>query len=126
MSNPNVRHVVPNSNGGWDVKAGGAQRASAHTDTQARAQDRARTIIGNAGGGEMLMHGPDGQIRAKDTIAPEMTRATSRVDRQRSRGMRRGRSMLWLRGCFPLVGFVDSAVRRSLSRHTRHAEPDLM
>jgi hypothetical protein len=70
LTNPNNRHVVPNPNGGWDVKAGDAQRASAHTDTQAQAQDRARTIIGNAGGGEMLTHGRDGQIRAKDTVAP--------------------------------------------------------
>ncbi|MDQ4213718.1 DUF2188 domain-containing protein [Microbacterium capsulatum] len=70
MTNSNDRHVVPNPKGGWDVKAGDAQRASAHTDTQAKAQARARDIIGNAGGGEMLTHGRDGQIRAKDTIAP--------------------------------------------------------
>jgi len=62
------RHVVPNPDGGWDVKKPGASRASAHTDTQAQAQDRARTILGNAGGGEMLTHGRDGEIRAKDTI----------------------------------------------------------
>ena len=68
MANPNDRHVVPNENGGWDVKAGSAQRASAHTDTQAQAQARARAIIGNAGGGEMLTPGRGGQIRAKDTI----------------------------------------------------------
>lgn len=64
------RHVVPNSEGGWDVRKPGATRSSAHTETQAEAQDRARTILGNAGGGEMLTHGRDGQIRAKDTIAP--------------------------------------------------------
>lgn len=70
MTNPNDRHVVPNANGGWDVKANGAQRASAHADTQAEAQARARQIVSNAGGGEMLTHGRDGQIRAKDTINP--------------------------------------------------------
>jgi hypothetical protein len=70
MSNSNDRHVVPSKDGGWDVKAGGAQRASAHTDTQAQAQARAREIIHNAGGGEMLTHGRDGAIRAKDTIKP--------------------------------------------------------
>jgi hypothetical protein len=68
LTNPNDRHVVPGANGGWNVKAAGAQRASAHTGTQAQA--RAREIIHNAGGGEMLTHGRDGQIRAKDTIAP--------------------------------------------------------
>jgi Type ISP C-terminal specificity domain/Uncharacterized protein conserved in bacteria (DUF2188)/N-6 DNA Methylase len=64
------RHVVPNPDGGWDVKKPGAVRASAHADTQAAAQDRAREIIHNQGGGEMLTHGKDGTIRAKDTIPP--------------------------------------------------------
>jgi hypothetical protein len=59
------RQVVPNPNGGWDVHAGGS-RASAHTETQAEAIDRARTIVGNRGGGELTIHGRDGQIRSKD------------------------------------------------------------
>lgn len=70
MPNSNNRHIVQNPNGGWDVKGANAGRSSAHTDTQAQAIDRARTIVGNAGGGEVLIHGRDGQIRAKDTIAP--------------------------------------------------------
>jgi hypothetical protein len=64
------RHVVPNPSGGWDVKKGDAARASAHADTQAEGQARAREIINNAGGGELLTHGRDGEIRAKDTIRP--------------------------------------------------------
>ena len=48
MSNNNRRHVVPNQNGGWDVCAPGAQRSSAHTDTQAEAVRRAGEIVGNA------------------------------------------------------------------------------
>lgn len=44
MSNNNRRHVVPNENGGWDVRAPGAQRSSAHTDTQADAVRRAGEI----------------------------------------------------------------------------------
>lgn len=51
MSN---RNVVPNPNGGWDVRGGG-DRASAHTDTQAEAIDRARQIVRNAGGGEFVV-----------------------------------------------------------------------
>jgi hypothetical protein len=70
MPNSNDRHIVQNANGGWDVKAPGASRSSAHTDTQAQAIDRGRQIVGNAGGGELNIHGRDGQIRAKDTIAP--------------------------------------------------------
>jgi len=64
------RHVVPNPDGGWDVKKPDALRASAHANTQAEAQDRAREIIRNQGGGEMLIHGKHGAIRAKDTIKP--------------------------------------------------------
>ena len=70
MTNPNNRHVVPNSGGGWDVKAPGAQRASAHTDTQVDAIQRAKTIVHNQGGGEVRIHGKDGQIRNNDTVRP--------------------------------------------------------
>lgn len=68
MSNDNKRHVVPNPDRGWDVVKPGAARASSHHDTQADAISRARDIIGNAGGGELNIHGRDGAIRAKDTI----------------------------------------------------------
>lgn len=67
-NNNNDRHVVPSEKGGWDVKAQGAARASTHHDTQAEAINRARGIIGNAGGGELVTHNREGQIRAKDTI----------------------------------------------------------
>ncbi|MEU0535505.1 DUF2188 domain-containing protein [Amycolatopsis tolypomycina] len=60
------RHVVPNPNGGWEVKKPGAGRASAHTDTQAQASARAREITANTGG-ETVVHGRDGRIRQKDT-----------------------------------------------------------
>ncbi len=62
----NDRHVVPNPDGGWDVKKPGASRASAHEDTQAAATARARQITANTGG-DTVIHGRDGQIRAKDT-----------------------------------------------------------
>lgn len=65
----NDRHVVPHADGGWDVKAPHAERASSHHDTQAEAIDRAREIIGNAGGGELVTHGMDGRIRESDTVA---------------------------------------------------------
>lgn len=68
MSNPNNRHVVPDSDGGWEVRAPGAARASAHLDTQAQAYDRAREIVSNLGGGEVVIHGRDGQIRNSNTI----------------------------------------------------------
>jgi hypothetical protein len=65
------RHVVPNPGGGWDVKAENAKRASSHHETQAQAIDRAREIIRNKGGGELSIHGEDGKVREKDTVAAE-------------------------------------------------------
>ena len=66
----NERHVVPNLDGGWDVTAPGADRASAHRDTQAEAVGRAREIVQNSGGGEVVIHDREGRIRDSDTIAP--------------------------------------------------------
>lgn len=66
----NNRHIVPKPDGDWDVKAPGAVRASTHHDTQSDAINRAREIVHNAGGGEVVTHDRDGQIRDSDTIAP--------------------------------------------------------
>lgn len=66
----NERHVVPNPEGGWDVKAPGADRSSSHKPTQGEAIDRAREIVGNSGGGEIVIHGRNGQIRDSDTVSP--------------------------------------------------------
>jgi hypothetical protein len=70
MSNDNRRHVVPNKDGGWDVQKPGASRASAQADTQMEAIVRAKEIVGNAGGGEVRIHGQDGKIRNSDTVKP--------------------------------------------------------
>lgn len=70
MSKDTDRHVVPNPDGGWDVVKPGADRASSHQPTQADAIDRAREIVGNAGGGEVVIHRPDGTIRDSDTVSP--------------------------------------------------------
>jgi hypothetical protein len=66
----NERHVVRNPEGGWDIRAPGAQRSSGHTGTQADAIDRAREIVANSGGGEVVIHGRDGRIRDTDTVPP--------------------------------------------------------
>ena len=66
----NERHVTPHPDGGWQVTKPGADRASARTDTQSAAIDRAREILGNDGGGEAVIHRPDGSIRDSDTVAP--------------------------------------------------------
>jgi hypothetical protein len=64
------RHVVPSPDGGWDVKKPDADRASSHHPTQAEAEQRAKEIVGNLGGGEVVIHRPDGSIRDSDTVAP--------------------------------------------------------
>jgi hypothetical protein len=66
----NERHVVPDPDGGWNIVKPNADRASAHTDTQAQAIDRAREIVCNSGGGEVVIHRPDGSIRNSDTVPP--------------------------------------------------------
>jgi len=68
MSNENDRYVVHNPEGGWDVRAGGAERASGHFETQAEAYARAREIVGNLGGGEVRIQGQDGRFRNSNTI----------------------------------------------------------
>lgn len=70
MSKDTDRHVVPSPGGGWDVKKPGAGRSSSHQSTQSGAIDRAREIVHNAGGGEVVIHRPDGTIRDSDTVAP--------------------------------------------------------
>ena len=69
MATPSKR-IVQKTDTGWEVRAPGAARASAVADTQADAIDRARTILRNDNGGELLVRGVNGQIRAQDTIAP--------------------------------------------------------
>ena len=66
----NERHVVPNPEGGWDVVAPNSGRASSHHGTQAEAIARAREIVHNTGGGELVIHGTDGRIRDSDTVPP--------------------------------------------------------
>ena len=42
-----THHVVHNQNGGWDVRKGGAQRASGHFKTKKQAIDAGRKISQN-------------------------------------------------------------------------------
>lgn len=59
-------HVVPNPDGGWDVKKRGAERASGHYETKADAVKEGREISQNQGT-EFFIHGKDGQIQQKDS-----------------------------------------------------------
>lgn len=70
MTEPSKRVVQRRSDGDWEVRKPGADRASAVTSTQAEGIQRARTILGNDGGGELQVRSLKGTIRAQDTIAP--------------------------------------------------------
>lgn len=63
-------HVTPRDHGreGWAVQTGGAQRAEGIYPPQGKAERRAREILDNAGGGELVTHDRDGVIRSKDTV----------------------------------------------------------
>lgn len=63
---PETHHVVPSSGGGWDVRRGGAGRASAHRDTKQDAVSRGREISRNQGT-ELRIHNKDGRIGQSDS-----------------------------------------------------------
>lgn len=66
MAKQDTHHVVPNPDGGWNVKRGGGQKASHHTGTKAEAEKIARGISKNQGT-ELIIHGKDGKIQRKDS-----------------------------------------------------------
>lgn len=59
------QHVVPHKDG-WAVKGAGNEKATSVYDTQAQAIERARDVAKNQQS-ELLVHGRDGQIRARDS-----------------------------------------------------------
>ena len=59
-------HVVPNPNGGWDVKRNGAERASFHAKTKAEAVETGRVISKNQDT-EFIIHKANGQIQNPDS-----------------------------------------------------------
>jgi len=65
MPRPGYQHVVPHSDG-WAVRGEGNSRATSVHDTQREAIDAGREIARNQGG-ELLIHGRNGQIRERDS-----------------------------------------------------------
>jgi hypothetical protein len=61
-----TRHVVPNSDGGWDSKKGGAERASKHFDTKKEAEKYSRNLSIKEQS-ELVIHKKDGKIQRKDS-----------------------------------------------------------
>lgn len=63
-------HVVPNSNGGWNVEQEHAKRASVHTETKAEAVKIAKTIAKNQHE-EVAIHNKNGEISDSDSFGPD-------------------------------------------------------
>lgn len=63
---PETHHVVPNPKGGWDVKRGGADRASSHHDIKRDAIDTGREVS-RSQGTEFRIHNKDGKISSSDS-----------------------------------------------------------
>lgn len=70
MGKPQDRMVFKAPDGEWKNKRNDSDRASSSHRTQRDAEDAARTMLKNQGGGELTTKGRDGIIRSKDTIAP--------------------------------------------------------
>ncbi len=63
MSN---QHVTPHPDGGWQVKAAGASRATVRTETQAQAINAGKQFAVNQNS-ELFIHNAKGQIRARNS-----------------------------------------------------------
>ncbi len=70
MSKKNDRTVYKRDDGNWINKRNDSDRASGLHSTQKQAEQEARQMLKNSGGGELTTKGLDGKIRSKDTIAP--------------------------------------------------------
>lgn len=60
------QHVTRNPDGTWNVKGAGNSRATSKHDTQAKAIAAAKDIAKNQKS-EVVIHGVNGKIRAKDS-----------------------------------------------------------
>ena len=69
MSNKD-RTVYRRPDGSWVNKRNDSDKASSVHTTQKEAEDTARDMLRNQGGGELTTKGVDGRIRSKDTIKP--------------------------------------------------------
>jgi hypothetical protein len=64
------RIVYRRDDGTWVNKKTDAERAGSVHKTQDAAEQAARQMLKNTGGGELITKGLNGKIRSKDTIPP--------------------------------------------------------
>lgn len=65
---PVRRIVAPRAEGGYEVTAPGARRASSIEPTKKQAGQRAKEIVTNLGGGEVTYKDKSGRIVDSDTV----------------------------------------------------------
>lgn len=63
---PDTHHVVPDPEGGWNVKRGGAERATSHHETKREAINAGRSVS-RAQETELRIHNLDGKISSSDS-----------------------------------------------------------
>lgn len=64
------RTVYKRQDGTWVNKKNDSDKASSLHKTQKGAEEAAKEMLKNQGGGELTTKGEDGKIRSKDTITP--------------------------------------------------------
>jgi len=70
MSKGRDRTVSRRPDGTWENKRNDAERASSVHETQKDAEQAAKRMLRNQGGGELTIKGVNGKFRSKATIAP--------------------------------------------------------
>jgi len=73
--------VIPDGEGSWRVLEPGCKRASARADTLEEAEDRAREILRNLGGGELRIYGADGTVVSAHVVPAPASMPASRTYR---------------------------------------------
>jgi hypothetical protein len=66
----NDRTVYRRNDGTWVNKLNDSDRASSLHSTQKEAENAAKEMLRNQGGGEVTIQGTDGRFRDKDTVKP--------------------------------------------------------
>lgn len=66
MTKKKTHHVVPDTQGGWNVKKGGGAKSIKHFNRKKDAENYARQVSQNQGS-ELIIHGKDGKIQRTDS-----------------------------------------------------------
>jgi len=71
MTRRKTYHVIPRTNGGWNVKLENASRASSSHETKADAVARARELAKRQALGQVIIHKQDGTIQTEHTYGKD-------------------------------------------------------